>query len=100
MNKKGNLVVGQSGGPTSVINGSLAGVMQEALEFCFESACHGTIAEGAALEVNSIPARGSCRDCGLEFDTDSYLTACPNCSGFKVDIIQGQELRIKSINVD
>ncbi|KRT75816.1 MAG: 6-phosphofructokinase, 6-phosphofructokinase, partial [Armatimonadetes bacterium CSP1-3] len=28
---RGNLVVGQSGGPTAVINASLAGVVQEAL---------------------------------------------------------------------
>ena len=28
---KGNLAVGQSGGPTAVINGSLCGVIQEAL---------------------------------------------------------------------
>ncbi|MGQ0549920.1 MAG: 6-phosphofructokinase, partial [Armatimonadota bacterium] len=29
---RGNLIVGQSGGPTAVINSSLAGVVLEALE--------------------------------------------------------------------
>ena len=29
---KGNLVIGQSGGPTAVISSSLAGVVQEALK--------------------------------------------------------------------
>jgi len=32
MGKKGNLVVGQSGGPTAVINNSLVGVIHEAME--------------------------------------------------------------------
>jgi 6-phosphofructokinase 1 len=32
MSKKGNLVVGQSGGPTAVINNSLVGVIDEAME--------------------------------------------------------------------
>ncbi|MCK4967134.1 phosphofructokinase, partial [bacterium] len=29
---KGNAIVGQSGGPTAVINGSLCGVVQEAMK--------------------------------------------------------------------
>ena len=80
--------------------GSLAGVMIDSLEFCFDAVCKGTMAEGAELNINQIPARGRCRDCTEEFPAETYLTACPACGGFKIDIFQGQELKIKTINVD
>ena len=38
---KGNLVIGQSGGPTAVINASLAGVVQEALKQPFLAKLYG-----------------------------------------------------------
>ncbi|MFH1853263.1 MAG: hydrogenase maturation nickel metallochaperone HypA [Candidatus Neomarinimicrobiota bacterium] len=80
--------------------GSLAGVMIEALEFCFASVGKGTMAEGAELRINEIAAWGCCRDCGEEFRTETYLTACPACGAFRIDIIRGRELKIKTINVD
>lgn len=46
MKPKGNLVVGQSGGPTAVINSSLAGVIQEAKKHDIEriyGAVHGIV---------------------------------------------------------
>ena len=80
--------------------GSLAGVMIESLEFCFAAACKGTIADGAELQINKIASKGHCLDCTEEFPVETYLTACPACGGFKIDIVQGQELKIKTINVD
>ncbi len=80
--------------------GCLAGVMIDSLEFCFTAVCKGTIAEGAELQIDEISAQGRCGDCSEEFKVESYLTACPSCGGFKIDIIQGQELKIRTINVD
>ena len=49
---KGKLVVGQSGGPTPVINASLAGVIQEALQHPMFEAVYGMVLgiEGALYE--------------------------------------------------
>jgi len=80
--------------------GSLAGVMIESLEFCIAAVCKGTMAEGAELNINQIQARGRCRDCAEKFPAETYLTACPACGSFKIDIFQGQELKITTINVD
>ncbi len=60
MSPKGNLVVGQSGGPTSVINGSLAGVVTEAKKqkgikkiFGMHFAIEGLM-KGELLELNRL----------------------------------------------
>ena len=39
MAKKRNIIVGQSGGPTAVINSSLAGVYKNAIERGFDKVC-------------------------------------------------------------
>ncbi len=80
--------------------GSLAGVLVDSLEFCFAAAAKGTPADGARLIIEKIQACGSCRECKTEFEVESYLTVCPGCGAFKVDYLAGQELRIKSLNVD
>jgi len=80
--------------------GALAGVMEDSLDFCFQAARMKTIAEQATLDITSIPGTGHCHTCDQTFETDSFFTLCPFCSGFAVDIIEGKELKIKYINVD
>lgn len=80
--------------------GALAGIVIEALTFCFETACGDTIADGAVLKIADIPGRGRCIDCEFEFDVESFFTECPACSGYGVDIIEGKQLRIRSISIN
>lgn len=80
--------------------GELAGILVDSLTFCFDAACKGTIAEGAVLNINEIKALGKCLDCDNEFPVEMYFAICSKCGGAAVDIIQGKELAIKSINVD
>ncbi len=80
--------------------GTLAGIMIDSLEFCFESACKGTMAEDAELRIEQREARGRCQDCDSEFEMETFLAICPNCESFKIEQISGQELKIKTINVD
>jgi hydrogenase nickel incorporation protein HypA/HybF len=80
--------------------GALAGIMTDALTFCYEAASSDTMAAGSTLKLIGIPGRGRCRDCEQEFEVETFFTACPDCSGFHVEIIDGKELNIRSINVD
>lgn len=71
---KGNAVVGQSGGPTCVINQSLVGVIEE----CFEHDCietlygsrHGSrgILNEDFLDLKAIASQGVC--CGSKYNSD------------------------------
>ena len=80
--------------------GRLAGVEIPALEFCFEAARCGTLAAEAALVIHEIPGLGHCPDCGRDVAVDFFMAVCPACGQGLVEILQGKELRVCSINVD
>jgi hydrogenase nickel incorporation protein HypA/HybF len=80
--------------------GSLSGVVAEALEFCFEACSNGTMLEGAQLLIETVPARARCRNCAREFPLDELLACCPDCDGAASDLLSGEELRIKEMEID
>jgi hydrogenase nickel incorporation protein HypA/HybF len=80
--------------------GTLAGVVREALEFCFESACKGTMAEGATLEIVTIQGEAQCDQCGHQFNCNQIALPCPKCGEIVFNIQGGKELKLKSVNVD
>lgn len=80
--------------------GSLSGVVPEALEFCFEACTNGTQLEGAQLLIEKIPARARCRDCSSEFPLEELLGCCPDCDSAASDLLSGEELRIKEMEID
>jgi hydrogenase nickel incorporation protein HypA/HybF len=80
--------------------GELTEVVEFALQFAFEALTPGTMAEGATLEVTDIPARSRCLDCGVEYAHDRFQMICPECQSFNVELLQGRELTIDSIETD
>jgi hydrogenase nickel incorporation protein HypA/HybF len=74
--------------------GELAGVMADAVAFCFDAVAAGTPLEGAVLEIRRIEARGRCRACGTEFVQRALYTPCP-CGSYAVERLTGAELSIK-----
>lgn len=79
--------------------GGLAGVELDALRFCFEVA-RRDIAPEAELIVHEIPGRGRCPGCGSEAEMDFAWAACPGCGEVGLEVLQGRELRVRSLNVD
>jgi hydrogenase nickel incorporation protein HypA/HybF len=79
--------------------GRLAGVVPDALQFCFEACARGTMLEGAALQIDEIPARGRCRACGAEIAMISFVDTCA-CGCIEVELVSGQELRITQVEVE
>ena len=80
--------------------GHLAGIELDSLLFCFESAKQDSMARTAKLVVDEIPGEGRCPECGKDVKLDYPLAPCPECGQALVEAARGQELRIKSINVD
>ena len=77
--------------------GVFSGVVDDALRFSFEVASQGTKAEGAVLEVDNVPLRVRCIDCGREKEIQPILFQCPSCGSRSVNILTGQELSLDSI---
>ncbi|MBP1751458.1 MAG: hypA [Geobacteraceae bacterium] len=80
--------------------GELSNVIPEAVEFCFEACTKDSGLEGARLTIERIPGRGLCRECAEEFAVKAYYGSCPSCGGYHVDIISGEELRVKELEVE
>jgi len=80
--------------------GELTEVVDFALQFAFEALTPGTMAEGATLVINMVPARSLCRDCGLEYDHDRFEMLCPTCGSMNVELLTGREMSIDSIEAD
>jgi hydrogenase nickel incorporation protein HypA/HybF len=78
--------------------GRLAGVVPDALTFCFDVATTGTALEGAALELVEELGRAHCRTCAGDFElTDAFLL-CP-CGSADVEVLSGRELSVTSVEV-
>jgi hydrogenase nickel incorporation protein HypA/HybF len=90
--------VGERVGRVVVEVGRLAGVVPEAMTFCWEACIAGTVAEGARLEVRSVDGRARCEACGAEFAVDAPFGVCA-CGSRDVALVRGQELLVKEVEV-
>ncbi len=80
--------------------GSVSGVEISALEFSLEVAVKDTFLESASRKIICIPAKAECLDCHHVFEFKTFYEQCPDCGSLKLKILQGKELKIKSINID
>ena len=79
--------------------GQLSAVMPEAIRFCFDVCSQGTVLEGATLEIIEVPGLGRCRQCGTEISLAQPWGLCDRCGSVELEIIQGEELKIKEMEV-
>jgi hydrogenase nickel incorporation protein HypA/HybF len=67
-------------------------LVPEALQQSFELLTMGTVLDGAALELEIVPGRGTCRDCGESFAVAETFPDCPACGSVVVSVEGGDEL--------
>ena len=80
--------------------GALSGVVPDALEFAFEALTPGTLAEGAKLVIEPVPARFWCAKCTNEFQSDDMFAECPDCHALSGELRAGREMELASLEVD
>lgn len=80
--------------------GQLALIEKSALRFSFELLAKGTIADGAILHITDVPAKGLCDYCQVFVTIQQRFDPCIHCGNFSLKIIQGDELRIKTMEVE
>ncbi|OCQ99975.1 hydrogenase maturation nickel metallochaperone HypA [Nostoc sp. MBR 210] len=79
--------------------GKLSAIMPDAIKFCFDICSKGTLLENALLEIIEIPGLAKCRQCGAETALDKPFGVC-QCGSVKLDLITGEELKIKEIEIE
>ena len=78
--------------------GALCAVVPDAMQFCFELATEGTVADGARLDLDVAPGSARCRACGENFVLPDLILLCP-CGSADVEVVAGRDLKILSMEV-
>jgi hydrogenase nickel incorporation protein HypA/HybF len=79
--------------------GQLSSVEPEAMAFCFDAVMRGTVAEGARLEIISVPGQAWCNACNMTVDVPDALGTCPQCGGVDLKVTGGNRMRVKELEV-
>lgn len=78
--------------------GTLTCVLPDALQFCFDSGKAATPLRDAVLAIHRIPARACCNQCHTEFELEELYQPCA-CGSFDKTILQGQELLVRTLEL-
>jgi hydrogenase nickel incorporation protein HypA/HybF len=79
--------------------GPLSGVEPTLLTRAFEVARAGSCAAGAELSIETMTIRISCLSCGAESQTPPNRLLCASCGGYRMRVLSGDELRLRSVEL-
>ena len=79
--------------------GAFGHVEPAALRFAFDAISPQSIAENAEFEIIEVPARAWCMICSVSVALERRGDACPTCGGYQLIVEQGEELRLKELEV-
>jgi hydrogenase nickel incorporation protein HypA/HybF len=80
--------------------GDLSGVETDAMRFCFDVVVQGTLADGAKLEIVSVPGQAWCMPCGKSVRVSERFDPCPECGSFQLQITGGDQMQVKELEVE
>lgn len=80
----------------SISFGQLVQIVPDIFRFAFSETVRNSVAEDAEVDIEIIPVKMICKECGCDFQpVESF--SCQNCRSTDLDLINGKELFIKSI---
>lgn len=81
--------------------GDMAGIVPGSLGFCFDAMVAGTDYAFAFLEIDRVPARGACGECGLVAAIDSLPPfVCRSCGSPFITVTAGDDLAVVDVELD
>jgi len=82
--------------------GVLSDLQREWVQRYFDYLSRGTVAEGATLGIERVPAVFRCNSCRRPFEVDSIAVeglACGKCRAEDVSLLSGRHYLVKNIEV-
>jgi hydrogenase nickel incorporation protein HypA/HybF len=79
--------------------GALAAVECDALRFAFDVIKHGSVAEGAALDIVHVPGSAWCMQCSRSVTIAVRGDACPECGSWQLQVTGGGEMRVRELEL-
>lgn len=83
-----------------IMLGQYSGVVPQCIQYYFDIVSKDTIVQGALLDIHRLPVVIRCRACGEESQIDRLHVACPLCGSTDLQLLQGREFYIESIEVE
>lgn len=80
--------------------GVLSGIEPHLLELAFNTFKEGTIAESALLVIERENLKIRCQECSAEGEKNELNALCPFCGSLNTEIISGQEMLLKSLELE
>ena len=79
--------------------GILSGIVPDLLETAFGIFKEGTMASDARLEIEKVPLKIKCLDCGAEQTSDELIFICQKCGSSQVETLDGTELILEKMDL-
>lgn len=80
--------------------GPLSGVEAQLLADAFPIAAAGSVAEGAALQIEQLPVRVKCQTCGEESQATANRLLCAACGDYRTQLLSGDEMLLSSVELE
>ncbi len=82
-----------------LVIGQLSSIVDDSVQFYWDSISKGTNAEGAKLHFTRIPTEFLCLECMTRFTPTENNYTCQNCGSPRVKIVAGEEFYVEAIEV-
>lgn len=80
--------------------GELSAIVEDSLAFSFEMVARDTRAEGARLEIETVPWQVRCTECRIIYRVSDAIPNCPACKHVGGETVSGRELQIVEMDVE
>jgi len=84
----------------NIVIGQLSSIVNDSVQFYWDIVSKDTLCASATLHFIRVPAKMICLDCSNEFEIPDELTACPQCSSFRLKVAAGEEFWLDSIEIE
>lgn len=84
----------------NIVIGELSSMVDDSVQFYWETIAKDTIAEKATLHFRRIPAELQCMTCFNKYHPKDGELVCPQCGGVGAKILAGEEFFLETIDVE
>lgn len=79
--------------------GVLSSVEPEAMRFCFDVVMENSLADNAKLEIIIVAGQAWCLQCCQNVAIQQRYDECPVCGSYPLQVNDGEQMRIKELEV-
>lgn len=83
-----------------LVLGELSSIVDDSISFYWDVISEDTIAQGANLHFRRVAARFQCLSCGHQYPPTEDQLACPSCSSTQIQVLEGEEFYLDSIEIE